>query len=44
MFHKKVKKGNAFQHLGPVYENKLDWGAILFWGFVGLLILGALAN
>lgn len=44
MFTKKVRKGTAYGRLGPIYETKLDWSAIIFCGFIGLLILGAFAN
>ncbi len=44
MFTKKVRKGTAYGRLGPVYENKPDWAAILGVAFIVLVIIGAIAN
>jgi hypothetical protein len=29
---------------GKVYKRVIDWGAVVFWGFIGLVVLGAIAN
>ncbi len=44
MFTKKELKGHAYAPVGRVYEKKTDWGAVVFWGFIGMMILGAILN
>lgn len=44
MFTKKDYKGHVYTPVGRVYKKKTDWVAVAVAVFIGLMILGAIAN
>lgn len=44
MFTKDEKVADVYSKSGEVRRKKIDWGAVVFWGFIGLVILGAIAD
>lgn len=44
MFTKTKKIADVYGKRGEVHRRYTDWGAVVFWGFIGLVILGAIAD
>lgn len=44
MFTKTKKVADIYDKRGELHKKETDWGAVFFWGFIGLMILGAIAS
>lgn len=42
MFTKHKKVADVYQKRGELYKPEINWLAVIFWGFIGLAVLGAI--
>jgi len=36
--------GGVYRKTHKIVKKELNWGAVVFWALIGLMILGAIAN